>query len=100
MNRAIYWVTVLGVLLFASVRLSAQPPVHPFEQPPRLKEAAPPAASPLAAVLKTEAPQKCDPKGSITRTGSIVSVSLHLVPSDFKINNPDSKTVTKTSRIP
>ena len=68
--------------------LQAQPSVHPFEQPPSLPEAAPPAANVALMAFSGPKTQPCNPKGSISRTGSIVNAELNVVLGDFKINNP------------
>lgn len=89
MNRNAYWVATLALFVSACGQIQAQPRVYPFELPPRFKETIQPTAAPLNFVAKNAAPQKCDPKGSITRNGNIVSVSLPVVRADFTINNPD-----------
>src|ERR1700722_14403246 len=89
MNRIVRQTLVLLTLLAAASQLRAQPAVHPFEQPPRLREASQPGPLMAAFAIKAPEPQTCDPKGSITRDGNIVSVKLNLMLADFTINNPD-----------
>ena len=66
----------------------AAPAVHPFEQPPRLE--APAGEGP--AMVQGAKPSSCNPKGSLTRNGRVVSVDLKLVRTRSKINNPDPTT--------
>jgi len=63
----------------------AAPAVHPFEQPPRFGQEGLRAAA--AAGLR---PSSCNPSGSLSREGSIVSVKLELVRGPSTINNPDN----------
>jgi FtsP/CotA-like multicopper oxidase with cupredoxin domain len=77
-------------LLAACATLQAQPKVHPFEQPPKLKETTTqPGALLKAFAIKAPGPQTCDPQGSLSRDGNIVSAKLNFVRADFTINNPD-----------
>ena len=89
MNRIVRQTLVLLTLLAAASQLRAQPKVHPFEQPPRLRETTQPGPLKSAFAIKAPGPQTCDPKGSITRDGNIVSAKLNLMLADFTINNPD-----------
>lgn len=84
-NRILTAVLLLGTFTTGSRAVAA--PVHPFEPVPRFGPQQPPTAE-LAAVEGT--PGTCNPKGSMSRTGSIVSVELNFIRSRFKINNPDS----------
>jgi len=69
---------------------SSQPKIHPFEAPPTLSETAEsPVTLAQLAANRTVGRQTCQPKGSITRDGNIVSVKLNLSRADFTINNPD-----------
>jgi len=88
MNRIIARHLVLPAAVAACAVLSAQPKIHPFEQPPRLKEITTPPAA-LAAFAGRAVAQTCDPQGSITRDGNMVSVKLDFVRANFTINNPD-----------
>ena len=57
---------------------SARPAVHPFEAPPTLSEtAASPGTLAQLAANRTVGRQICQPKGSITRDGNVVSVKLN-----------------------
>src|SRR6185295_13746489 len=78
-----------AALFASSSLLRAQPKVHPFEQPPRLKESSKPGPLLSAFSIKAPGPQNCEPRGSITRDGNIVWAKLHLMRADFTINNPD-----------
>jgi FtsP/CotA-like multicopper oxidase with cupredoxin domain len=88
MKRSIGQALTPVMLLVACGQLRAQPGVHPFEQPPRLKETSQPGLLTTFAV-KAPGPQSCDPQGSISRDGNIVSAKLNFVRADFTINNPD-----------
>ncbi len=89
MNRVVRQTLVLSTLLAVASQLRAQPKVHPFEQPPRLRETSQPGPLMAAFAIKPPGQQTCDPKGSITRDGNIVSAKLNLMMADFTINNPD-----------
>ena len=73
----------------ASLNLGAQGRAHPFEPPPRLRETSPVPAALTAFAGRNAPPQTCDPQGSVTREGNVVSVELNYILADFKINNPD-----------
>src|SRR3954451_10418083 len=60
--------------------------VYPFEAPPTLSEQPGPRVALEAQAVRTG---PCNPQGSLSRNGSIVSVQLDLVRSNFFINNPD-----------
>lgn len=78
--------TVFSTWTFcAAVGALAAPAVQPFEQPPRFGQEGLRAAA--AAGLR---PSRCNPSGSLSRQGSIVSVKLELVRGPSKINNPDN----------
>ncbi len=79
----------LATLLAALTQLHAQPKIHPFEQPPVLRETTQSGALLKAMSVKAPGPQTCDPQGSIARNGNIVSATLNFVRADFTINNPD-----------
>jgi FtsP/CotA-like multicopper oxidase with cupredoxin domain len=76
-------------LLAACGQLCAQSRIHPFEQPPRLKETSQPGPLLTTFSIKPSGPQRCDPQGSLSRDGNIVSAKLNFVRADFTINNPD-----------
>ena len=76
-------------LIIAANHLSAQPKVHPFEQPPFLRDVTPAGPRPEALALRTPQTQNCDPQGSVSRDGNTVTVALNVVRADFTINNPD-----------
>ncbi|HTZ90035.1 MAG TPA: multicopper oxidase domain-containing protein [Alloacidobacterium sp.] len=77
-----------SVMLFAACGMNyAQAQVHPFEEPPSFTETKPPAGNLFAVREATQ--QTCQPQGSISRNGNIVSVKLNFVRADFTINNPD-----------
>ena len=60
----------------------------PFEQPPRF--AAPTPEGP--AMVQGARPSTCNPNGSMTRNGRVVSVDLKLIRTRSTINNPDPTT--------
>src|SRR4051794_36872824 len=67
-------------ILLALSPASAQPIVHPFEPPPRLKELSVAPASLTAFFAKpTAMAGGCDPRGSVTRSGNIVNVDLSYI---------------------
>jgi FtsP/CotA-like multicopper oxidase with cupredoxin domain len=76
-------------VLFAAGCANVFAQVHPFEPPPRLKELTAPGAKPSPFALQAQQPQTCDPAGSISRTGDIVTVQLDFKLGQFTINNPD-----------
>jgi FtsP/CotA-like multicopper oxidase with cupredoxin domain len=82
-NRILTAVLLLGTFTTGS-RAFAAPAVHPFEPVPRLGAQQPPAA------MAAGQPGLCNPKGSTSRNGSIVTAELNFIRSRFKINNPDS----------
>ena len=84
MKNAVQAVFTLIAMLGATTPLRAAT-VHPFEAPPTLSEPGPR----LAPQALGGAPAPCNPQGSMSRNGSIVSVELDFVLADFKINNPD-----------
>jgi len=80
--------------VFASQSASSQtaPTVHPFEQPPVLRELNP--TSPMLQALrlgKSASESGCHPDGSIKRDGNDVYVKMNYVLGKFTINNPDPK---------
>jgi FtsP/CotA-like multicopper oxidase with cupredoxin domain len=77
--------------LFAAASLCAQSQFRAFQAPPRLKENAPPAGAKSLFAFPATAPQTCDPQGSVSRDGSIVTVTLNYVLADFKIFNPNGQ---------
>src|SRR5260370_38493829 len=83
MKNAVLAVFTLIAMLGASAPLRAAT-VHPFEAPPTLSEPGPR----LAPQALGGAPAPCNPQGSMSRNGSIVSVELDFVYAQFKINNP------------
>lgn len=89
MKRPIIQALTLVVLLGAWCQLGAQARIHPFEQPPRLRETSQPGPLLTAFPIKAPGPQNCEPQGSISRDGNIVSSRLNFVRADFTINNPD-----------
>jgi FtsP/CotA-like multicopper oxidase with cupredoxin domain len=80
-----------ALLCCGPVFVTAQVRVHPFEQPPHLRETSQPPATLMTFSVRPGLPQNCDPRGSVTRDGGIVTVKLNYVLADFTINNPDSK---------
>jgi FtsP/CotA-like multicopper oxidase with cupredoxin domain len=84
MKNAVLAVFTFIAMLGASSPLRAAT-VHPFEAPPTLSEPGPR----LAPQALGGAPAPCNPQGSMSRNGSIVSVELDFVYAQFKINNPD-----------
>ena len=81
---------VLAVFAFVAM-LGANSPlcaatVYPFEAPPTLAEPGGPRPALEAQAVR---PGPCNPQGSLSRNGSIVSVQLDFVLAKFKINNPD-----------
>ena len=68
----------------------AAPAVYPFEQPPRLGAPAPTTEGP--AMVQGTRPATCNPSGSLTRNGRVVSVDLKLERTRSTINNPDPTT--------
>ncbi len=72
-------------LILTSRQGFGQITVHPFEEPPKLKEITPGGVQPKLLA----ASGGCDPQGSVTRDGSIIKVKLDFVRADFTINNPD-----------
>src|SRR2546425_3373412 len=85
MKNAVLTVFTLIATLIASSPLRAAS-VHPFEAPPVLTE---PAGPRPAAEAQAVRPAPCNPRGSLSRNGSIVSVQLDFVLAQFTINNPD-----------
>src|SRR5258708_19759076 len=85
MKNAVLAIFTLIAMLGASAPLRAAT-VHPFEAPPTLSEPGGPRLAPQAL---GGAPSPCNPQGSMSRNGSIVSVELDFVYAQFKINNPD-----------
>lgn len=76
-------------LLFAICQpVLAQRTAYPFQPPPRLKEL---STRPVPGIAAVPAKQDCDPKGSLSRDGNVVSVALHLMRADFTINNPSNE---------
>lgn len=92
---------VFVVLFTACSQPPAQPPAaappdqtlaHPFVQPPQLRETPSPGPSGTATSTSAPGPQDCDPQGTVSRDGNIVTVKLDLVRADLTINNPDPET--------
>ncbi len=89
---------VFVALLPACSQTPAQPPAetppaetlaHPFVQPPVLRPTSPSGPPGAATSTVVPGPQECDPQGSVSRDGNIVSVTLNLFRADLTINNPD-----------
>src|SRR4051794_5866454 len=90
MTKSFYFSTlILTGALLADLSLQAQVKVHPFEQPPRLKEAIAAGSRTANFALKSPGTQNCEPQGSLTRNGNVVSATLNFVRANFTINNPD-----------
>src|SRR5579863_7576195 len=89
MKIQIRLIQTLILMIAAWVQLQAQPKVHPFEQPPFLRNVTPANARPAAFAFRASPTQTCDPQGSVSRDGNIVKVTLDVVRADFTINNPD-----------
>jgi FtsP/CotA-like multicopper oxidase with cupredoxin domain len=82
-------IQTLVLMIAACVHLQAQPKVHPFEQPPFLRNVTPANARPATFAFRAAPTQTCDPQGSVSRDGNVVKVTLDVVRADFTINNPD-----------
>jgi hypothetical protein len=89
MRLTVKYLAASLTLLTSCALLSAQVRVHPFEQPPRLREATATPQALMALTGKVPFASPCNPKGSVSRTGTIVSVDLEYLLADFTINNPD-----------
>jgi FtsP/CotA-like multicopper oxidase with cupredoxin domain len=87
MRHLIFATAVSFLALGTNSAASAAPAVHPFEQPPRFSpEGAQPLPMAATAGLKSSG---CNPSGSLSRKGSVVSARLDLVRARSIINNPD-----------
>lgn len=91
MRRTSTSALAFGALLTAATSLFAQTQFRVFQSPPRLQEAAPPAGAKALYAFAVAAPPICDPQGSVSRDGSIVSVKLDYVLANFKMFNPNGK---------
>ena len=98
MKRTSSWIVGVIAALAAGPWAQAAPKVHPFEPPPSFVQSAPTGSKALA--LGAVAQQKCNPKGSFTRDGDVVSAKLNLVLADFTINNPDPTDPQKDGEDP
>jgi len=88
MKRVVILAVSLIVMLGWGSRTIAAP--HAFEPPPTLSgQAQTLHLQEALALVQTPAPSSCQPQGSMSRQGSIVSVQLDFVRGKFTINNPD-----------
>jgi FtsP/CotA-like multicopper oxidase with cupredoxin domain len=80
--------------------LMAAPAPHAFEPPPMLPGQESVLAVPEALTLAPRPAGGCNPQGSVSRNGDIVSVLLNFVRAHFTINNPDPTDPQKDGEDP